>query len=227
MDYDYGRRYGRGEDFEEPSRAWEEERFGRRGDYGGWFTQQRRSGYGEPYYRYGREGYGEPTWRGREFGGERPYGEPTWRGRQFGEERPYGEQGWRGREFAGERGAGEPGWRGTEYGLGERYETFGEGWTTPGPYTGRGPRGYQRSDERIREDVNERLTQHGQIDATDIDVRVDNGVATLSGTANSRREKRMAEDVAESVSGVKDIDNQLKVQERQGLGERISEALTP
>ncbi|HET7343151.1 MAG TPA: BON domain-containing protein [Methylomirabilota bacterium] len=50
-----------------------------------------------------------------------------------------------------------------------------------GPHTGRGPRGYQRSDERIREDVCERMCQSGDLDATDIEVRVSNGEVTLLG----------------------------------------------
>ncbi len=83
-----------------------------------------------------------------------------------------------------------------------------------GRYTGVGPRDYQRSDERIEEDVNDRLTWHGGIDATDIQVGVEDGVVTLAGEVNSRREKRMAEDTAESVPGVWDVDNQLKVKNR-------------
>ena len=39
-------------------------------------------------------------------------------------------------------------------------------------HRGRGPRGYTRSDERIREDVNDRLTDDGWLDASDIDVQV-------------------------------------------------------
>ncbi len=78
-------------------------------------------------------------------------------------------------------------------------------------YAGRGPRKYQRSDERIEEDVNEQLTRHPEIDATDIDVQVHDGEVTLTGTVSDRWMKRLAEDVAESVSGVRDIHNQLRV----------------
>jgi osmotically-inducible protein OsmY len=81
----------------------------------------------------------------------------------------------------------------------------------PGPYTGRGPRGYRRSDDRIREDVCERLTEHGHVDATDIEVRVDNGEVTLSGTVDSPQVKRMAEDSAYAVAWVKDVHNRLRV----------------
>jgi osmotically-inducible protein OsmY len=80
-----------------------------------------------------------------------------------------------------------------------------------GMYTGRGPRGYRRSDERIREDVNERLTDDWRVDASDIEVSVDNGLVTLAGRVGSRAQKRRAEDVAESVSGVTDVSNQLRV----------------
>ena len=83
-------------------------------------------------------------------------------------------------------------------------------WTEPGPYTGRGPRGYQRSDDRIREDVCDRLTRHGRLDATDIQVAVRSGEVTLEGIVDSREAKRLAEDVAESVDGVREVTNHLK-----------------
>jgi osmotically-inducible protein OsmY len=75
-------------------------------------------------------------------------------------------------------------------------------WMTPGEFTGRGPKGYQRSDERIKEDLSERLMQQGQVDASEIDVQVEGGEVTLMGTVHNRQAKRMAEDVAESISGV-------------------------
>ena len=80
-----------------------------------------------------------------------------------------------------------------------------------GRYGGRGPRGYRRSDERIREDVNERLTDDWRVDASDIEVSVDNSLVTLAGRVGSRAQKRRAEEVAESVSGVTDVSNQLRV----------------
>jgi hypothetical protein len=80
-----------------------------------------------------------------------------------------------------------------------------------GPFAGRGPKGYQRSDERIREDVNDRLTDHPAIDATEIEVRVTAGEVTLSGTVESRRVKRLAEDIVDSVRGVRDVHNELRV----------------
>lgn len=82
---------------------------------------------------------------------------------------------------------------------------------TPGPYTGRGPRGYTRGDERIREDVCDRLTDDPRIDASDIDVQVKGGEVTLNGSVRTRDEKRFTEDVIERISGVRDVNNHLKV----------------
>ncbi|KAA2237004.1 BON domain-containing protein [Salinarimonas soli] len=79
---------------------------------------------------------------------------------------------------------------------------------------GRGPKGYQRSDERIREDVSERLTEDPHVDASDIEVSVQSREITLSGHVASRPEKRRAEDIAEAVSGVAHVQNNLRVRER-------------
>ncbi len=87
-------------------------------------------------------------------------------------------------------------------------------WCAEGPYRGRGPRGYRRTDARIWEDVAERLTEHGCIDASDMEVSVENGLVTLSGTVQSRDEKRAAEDTAFTVAGVRDVNNRLTVAPR-------------
>jgi len=82
-----------------------------------------------------------------------------------------------------------------------------------GQFAGRGPRNYKRSDERIEEDINERLTRHGMVDATDIEVSVQKGEVTLRGSVDSRQAKRIAEDIADSVSGVKDVVNQIRLKQ--------------
>ena len=79
-------------------------------------------------------------------------------------------------------------------------------------YHGKGPKSYRRSDERIREDVNDRLSE-GYLDATEIEVQVSEGLVTLTGTVNSRTDKRRAEDIAEDVRGVKNIENRLRVEQ--------------
>jgi hypothetical protein len=82
-----------------------------------------------------------------------------------------------------------------------------------GPHRGRGPLGYQRSDERIREAVCEALTDDDQLDATHIEIAVRNAEVTLSGMVDNRRAKRNAEDCAYSVSGVRDVQNLLRVRD--------------
>ena len=83
-----------------------------------------------------------------------------------------------------------------------------------GRFTGRGPKGYVRSDERILEDVNERLEEHGDLDPSDIAVSVSRGEITLEGSVTDRWSKRLAEDLAHSVSGVRDVQNRLGIAAR-------------
>jgi len=84
-------------------------------------------------------------------------------------------------------------------------------------HRGRGPRGYTRSDDRIREDVSDRLTDDPYVDASDIDIAVSNGEVTLTGHVEHRGAKRRAEDVAESVSGVTHVQNNLRVRQAGGM----------
>lgn len=84
---------------------------------------------------------------------------------------------------------------------------------------GRGPKGYQRSDTRILEDVCDRLT-YSEVDAGDIEVHVSNGEVTLSGTVRDRWDKRRAEDIAEEVPGVRDVHNNIRVDRGdRGIGQ--------
>ena len=80
----------------------------------------------------------------------------------------------------------------------------------PGAYRGLGPRGYRRSDERIREDINDRLTEDPHLDASDIEVHVMDGEVTLNGSVRARGDKRRAEDIADRVSGVHHVQNNLR-----------------
>lgn len=98
----------------------------------------------------------------------------------------------------------------------------GGDWQQPGPYSGYGPRSYRRSDDDIRDEVCERLTRHGEIDAREIEIQVEDGEVTLKGMVDSRPTKRLAEQVADSVRGVRDVHNQLvlnnAVHIREGQG---------
>ena len=209
-DYDYDYRRGRREReyYDEPyyrGQGGEQQRFG----YGrsGYYSEPSRRRYrgryyGEPYgaYDYDRYEYGErarePYYQ-RSYEGE--YREPYYRGgRGRGEERGFFER------------AGDEikSWFGNEEA--ERRRRADE--IRKGLYAGRGPRGYRRSDERIREDINDHLTDDWYVDASDVEVTVNNGLVTLTGRVDSRDDKRRAEDIAESVSGVMDVSNQLRVE---------------
>jgi osmotically-inducible protein OsmY len=96
---------------------------------------------------------------------------------------------------------------------------YGVGWRggRPGPYSGRGPKGYQRADSRILEDVCDRLADAPDVDAGDIEVEVRGGEVTMSGTVKDRWQKRRAEDVVEYVSGVREVHNRLRVARSDGI----------
>ena len=85
-----------------------------------------------------------------------------------------------------------------------------------GPHRGRGPKGYTRSSERIREDVSDRLTDDPHLDASEIEVSVTGTEVTLDGTVDSRAAKRRAEDWAEDVTGVTHVQNNLRVRPQPG-----------
>jgi osmotically-inducible protein OsmY len=95
-----------------------------------------------------------------------------------------------------------------------------------GPHRGKGPLGYQRSDERIREMVCEALADDDMIDASQIQVTVKDGEVTLAGTVDNRRVKREAEDCVSSVSGVRDVQIQLRVRDEM-RGSQMSNQTLP
>ena len=88
------------------------------------------------------------------------------------------------------------------------------GYVPPAPtggFAGFGPKGYTRTDDRIKEDVCDRLSWHDEVDATDITVRVERGEVTLEGRVATRHMKRLATDLAEDVPGVLDVHNTVRV----------------
>jgi osmotically-inducible protein OsmY len=232
--------WGRGEEgrgySREGGRAYSREDYGASG-YGG--------GYGREYYggsfsRTGEEGRGGQGYgsqrradydeigqgaSGRSFVGNE--------GRGFGYGSDYG-RGGGGGAYGGSRSGGEDygregyGARGgrQERGFFERAADevsswFGDrdaGQRREQDYRGRGPKGYKRSDQRMQEDVNDRLSDDPYVDASEVDVSVSNGEVTLSGTVDSRSARRRAEDLAEQVSGVSYVQNNLRVRQSQGMG---------
>ena len=84
-------------------------------------------------------------------------------------------------------------------------------------HRGRGPKGYRRSDERIRDEVCEELTDDRFVDASDVTVEVKDGEVTLTGAVPSREQKRRASACAEQIGGVRDVFNQLRIND----GDRV------
>lgn len=78
-------------------------------------------------------------------------------------------------------------------------------------HRGKGPKNYTRSVDRIKEDVNDKLSDNWFLDASWIEVEVKGNEVTLSGTVNSKSDKRRAEDIADNISGVSHVQNNLRV----------------
>jgi hypothetical protein len=85
-----------------------------------------------------------------------------------------------------------------------------------GNHQGKGLRNYRRSDDRIVDEINDRLCDNPYIDASEVDIAISNGTVVLSGTVEDRQSKRLAEDIAESVSGVENVENALRIK-KQGI----------
>jgi osmotically-inducible protein OsmY len=95
--------------------------------------------------------------------------------------------------------------------MGDDYATRRRRHDDYGLHRGKGPKNYVRGDDRIRDDVNDRLTDEYNVDASDIEVSVVNGEVILKGFVLDRFQKRRAEEVAEHVTGVKHVENRIKV----------------
>lgn len=91
-----------------------------------------------------------------------------------------------------------------------------------GTHRGKGPKGYVRSSERIREDVYDRLSYDPRIDASDISIKVEGSEVTLSGVVHSREEKYRAEDLVETISGVRSVQNNLRIEKDISRGPHLT-----
>ena len=96
---------------------------------------------------------------------------------------------------------------------------YTEVWLTPGPYSGLGPI-YSDAGDPTGQEVASRLTQHGQVDATNIEITIDGGEVLLEGTVNDEEAKQLAQEALESVAGVSSVQNQLQVQTDQSESEQ-------
>jgi hypothetical protein len=197
-------------------------------------------GYGQSQYgqreQGGREqgGYGQSQFGQREqggYGGGTSYGHGGFRGEQqrsYGEFRESGRSSssqWRPEESSRERQQYgrqyesqsfdqpyPPGFQG-DFGSSQRGRSgFGrEGYAESGVHRGKGPKGYTRSDERLKEVICEKLTDDPMIDASEISIEVTGQTVKLTGTVDDRSTKYEIEELVERCGGVQDIDNQLRV----------------
>ncbi|MCY0853291.1 BON domain-containing protein [Cupriavidus sp. D39] len=153
---------------------------------------------------------GEPSYGGGYFGSSERGGQSY-----SGAQRLYpGDPGYRSRFSEGyNQGERQPSRmrdRGYDPGAG----TSGAARPEAAPSRRKGPKGYTRSDERIRDDVCERLANTDGIDVSEVTVEVSGGIVTLVGTVHDRREKYNIEEIADNVFGVKEVHNSIRVQRR-------------
>jgi len=216
-DYDYQSNYGssrnpdygRDRDWNYENRGYQDRGF-RAGGNSDYYGRNMGSSSNRDYDRnYGYQGRNQGSWGGSDY--DRNYGyqgrnQGSWGGSDY--DRNYGYEGsGYGSNYRGSDYNRDTGNQGSSWGRSQ-----GDFQSGQGEHYGRGPQDYKRSDDRIKEDVNDRLTWHGNVDATHIQVSVKSGEVTLDGTVTDRYQKRVAEDIAEQVHGVSDVQNHLKVQ---------------
>lgn len=81
-----------------------------------------------------------------------------------------------------------------------------------GPFVGRGPSNWRRTDRRIHEDVCDRLTDDPLVDPSDVEVRVEHGEVTFEGRVDGRFAKRRLDALADDVPGVRDVHNLVSIE---------------
>jgi len=201
------------------------------GQYGAdWRGSARARGYGRDDYRdYGERGFAQGDYYQR--GNYYPQRDRDWPERNLAQ-RDWGEHSHPERPYDARPYGGEHDYHGRDYGRG-RPENFGQQLRDAGHQVAqkvkrafRGPKGYKRSDERIREDVSDRFAEQSYLDPSEIEITVSSGEVTLIGTVEFRNEKFVAEEIADDVSGVTDVHNQLRLRREQAPRAASGEAAT-
>ena len=179
-------------------------RYGNKGEWGTDFNRRQDYGQFNQSQDYGRRNYSEDYDRNQKRGNDYD--------RNRNDNRNYGnnERGW------WDRTKDEvSSWFGDDDA--ERRRERDERNEQMASHRGKGPKDYKRSEDRIREDVSDRLSDSHDVDASEISVRVEGTEVILSGEAKTKYEKRRAEDIAEQVSGVTNVQNHLRIwQENKG-----------
>lgn len=80
-----------------------------------------------------------------------------------------------------------------------------------GAFKGKGPKNYVRADANIFEDACLALTDHPDIDATNVEVRVAEGRVELKGSVPTTDMKRLAEEEVQFLKGVRSVSNELQI----------------
>lgn len=222
-DYRQPRQYDRGEDrgafsesrYGDPSTSYSQQRdYDPLGDYD-------RASYSVRQDEYGPDRATHSYFRADDFGGEdysadisRGYGTRPSRmsGYAAGRSGGGGYGGDTGRGFFDRMGDEVSSWFGDEEAARRRRMD----------HRGSGPANYKRSDERLLEDACERLTHDRWVDAKNINVTVSDNEVTLDGTVESRQAKRRAEDCIDEITGVKHVQNNLRVVETDSKYEAMN-----
>lgn len=192
-----------------------------------WEREGRAIGQARGETEYGGAGYGrgyEAAGAGRDWPDQSRspgYGAPGRSGRggtgSFGDDFRVGGRGI-GSDYGGEYGGGYGGRsyedrQSQQFGQGNRGQPDmgqGQDWRLGQRSQRIDPKGYTRSDDRVREDVCETLSRSG-LDVREVSVQVKDGHVTLEGTVNDRRVKHDIENCVDDCGGVKDIDNRIRV----------------
>jgi len=154
-------------------------------------------------------GQGRGQWGRGEYGPQFGQGRAQWGRGQWGERQGSADEGWGSRRFGQQEGRFGQQEGGPD--MGDQLSQFGGAMAGRVRRMFRSPKGYKRSDDRIREDICDQLSQEAQLDPGDIEVSVSNGEVTLSGTVPERYMKWQAEQLIDNVSGVNEIHNQLRI----------------
>jgi len=86
-------------------------------------------------------------------------------------------------------------------------------------FFGKGPKGWKRSDDRIKDEVCEALNDSYIVDASEIEVNVKDGHVILTGSIGGREAKREVEHLVDGIRGVEDVQNNLKINRKENISE--------
>ncbi|HEX7944331.1 MAG TPA: BON domain-containing protein [Phenylobacterium sp.] len=94
-------------------------------------------------------------------------------------------------------------------------------------YAGKGPKGWSMADERLIEEVSERLMQDRLLDARGVEVAADAGTVTLSGHVAAASDIALAAMLVRGTPGVRDLVNRLVLQPGARAPERPTDPEAP